>query len=118
MEKKEDFVDDYDALAQIEEYNEDTLNEDFLDINLNKGYKPYRDKNNNNEDDGSGNDDNYSVTSCASTVMSANEVRSKVRKSLLSKMKTEKRRLKNKGESAMITARNRDIKDTIYLSTE
>jgi hypothetical protein len=48
--------------------------------------------------------------------MDPSYVRSKVRKSLLQRMKKEQRRIRNKGESAMITQKNRDINDTIKTS--
>ena len=109
-------------LDKIEEHNEDNLTEDFLELNLNKNFKPYRDPNNNktdeNSNDFSDDDDNLTVASCTSTIMSANEVRAKVRKSLSDRLKKERRRIKNKGENAVITARNRDINDTIKLSLE
>ena len=91
-------------------------------MNLNKNFRPYRDRNKTEEegcdDDDEDDDDGYSVGSCTSTIMSANEVRSKVRKSIYSRMKKERRRLKNKGENSVITARNRDINETIQLSLE
>ncbi len=81
----------------------------------NKAYKPYRNptlnedecENETNSDD----DGQYSVA--ASTIMDPKQVRARVQKSLLQKMKKEKRRIRNKGESALSTAKMRDINDTI-----
>ena len=118
--KQEEEVKDGQVLEKIEE--EDNLNEDFFDMNLNKNFRPYRDEKkaeekNSDAEDG-GDDDNSTVGSCTSTVMSVNEVRARVRKSIYSRLKKERRRIKNKGENGVITARNRDINETIYLSLE
>ena len=86
---------------------------------LNKKYRPYRDVNDaqeNQEDENDSDSDNYSCTTTTSTIMDPNMVRNKVRKSLLAKMKTEKRRIRNKGESAMVTEKLREINDTIKSS--
>jgi hypothetical protein len=91
-------------------------------MNLNKNFRPYRDEKKDDEkksdDDDDDYDDNSTVGSCTSTVMSVNEVRARVRKSIYSRLKKERRRIKNKGENGVITARNRDINETIYLSLE
>ena len=95
--------------------------DDKFDENLhfsNKEFKAFRDMNNNDDNsdsqDDEDNDDNYSVA--ASTIMDPKLVRAKVQKSLLQKMKKEKRRIRNKGESALVTAKMRDINDTIKSS--
>lgn len=108
----------------MEKYDtyDESLSEKFSGLNLqnlNKSYKPYRDQNNNdNSNDDDDDDDKCTVTSYTSTIMNPQEVRAKVRKGILSRLKREHRRLKNKGENAMVTARNRDINDTIKLSLE
>lgn len=85
---------------------------------LNKKYQPYRDPKNDKEDgeENESDSDNYSCTTTTSTIMDPGMVRSKVRKSLLAKIKTEKRRLRNKGESALCTEKLREINDTIKSS--
>ena len=85
---------------------------------LNKKYRPYRDATEaqDNENDSDDNSDTYSCTTTTSTIMDPNLVRAKVRKSLLAKMKTEKRRIRNKGESALVTEKMREINDTIKCS--
>jgi hypothetical protein len=85
---------------------------------LNKKYQPYRDLKEEKEEigDDDSDSDNYSCTTTTSTIMDPGMVRSKVRKSLLAKMKTEKRRLRNKGESALCTEKLREINDTIKSS--
>ena len=71
-------------------------------------------------DDDDGDDDDArsqgSVCTTTSTIMELDYVRSKVRKSLLSKMKAEKRRIKKKGESSLVTQQARDLNDTIKSS--
>lgn len=97
---------------EIEELN------DKFDENLswnNKLYRPYRD-NDTKEENNSDESDNYSCTTTTSTIMDPRMVRSKVRKSLLQKIKTEKRRIRNKGEASIITQRNREVNDTIKSS--
>jgi hypothetical protein len=98
-------------LAEGEEYDK------FDDTMLNKQYRPYRDPNAQGEDGENGSedddDDGLSVGSCTSTIMDPKMVRSKVKQSLLRKMKTEKRRIRNKGESALVTDRNREVNDEI-----
>lgn len=85
---------------------------------LNKKYQPYRDPKDDKEDveDNESDSDKYSCTTTTSTIMDPGMVRSKVRKSLLAKIKTEKRRLRNKGESALCTEKLREINDTIKSS--
>jgi RIO kinase 2 len=101
-----------DQVPDGEEYDK------FDDSILNKQYRPYRDqKQDDDEESGSEEDeDNYSMTSCTSTIMDPKMVRSKVKQSLLRKMKTEKRRIRNKGESAIVTDRIRAVNDTIKSS--
>ena len=85
---------------------------------LNKKYQPYRDAKESfeKEEESDSDSDNYSCTTTTSTIMDPGMVRSRVRKSLLAKMKTEKRRLRNKGESALATEKVREINDTIKSS--
>ena len=85
---------------------------------MNKQFRPYRDKTEGEgyDDSASDDDDNYSTTSMMSTIMDPKMVRSKVKHSLLKKMKQEKRRIRNKGESALVTERNREVNDTIKSS--
>ena len=91
---------------------------DKFDENLhlsNKAFKPYRNptlseeecENESDDDD----DGQYSVA--ASTIIDPQQVRARVQKSLLQCMKKEKRRIRNKGESALSTAKMREINDTI-----
>lgn len=101
----------------------DKFNEEIAYHELNKKYSAFRDVNNNDDDDdadskddGEDDDVNSVATSTASTIMDPSYVRSKVRKSLLQRMKKEKRRIRNKGESAMVTQQLRDINDTIKTS--
>lgn len=92
--------------------------DDKFDENLhlsNKAFKPYRnpiiDEEGNDNDTDSDDDDQYSIA--ASTIMDPKLVRARVQKSLLQRMKKEKRRIRNKGESALTTAKMRDINDDI-----
>ena len=90
--------------------------EDDLHID-NKQFKPYRDVNLNDQQDeryDSDESDNVSVTT--STIMDPGQVRAKVQKALLKRIKTEKRRIRNKGESALMTHKMREINDTIKSS--
>ncbi len=91
----------------------------FDDTMLNKQFRPYRDQKPDDDEEsesGSENEDNCSVTSYTSTIMDPKMVRSKVKQSLLKRMKAEKRRIRNKGESAMVTNRIREVNDTIKSS--
>ena len=102
-----------------EEKQEEYDNFDENIHTLNKQYRPYRDQNNNNEDEEDENcssDENFSITSATSTIMDPRLVRARVKRSLLKRQKAEKRRIRNKGESALITQRMRDINDTIKSS--
>ena len=88
---------------------------DMNDLKMeNKSFRPFRDAGSSEED--SDQDDNYSATTTTSTIMDPQMVRSKVKKSILATMKKERRRIRNKGESALITERNRDVTDTIKSS--
>ncbi|RNA37728.1 serine threonine- kinase RIO2 [Brachionus plicatilis] len=100
--------------------NEEEISElnDQFDENFsleNKMYRPYRD-NETKEDGDSDESDNYSCTTTTSTIIDPRMVRSRVRKSLLQKIKTEKRRIRNKGEASIVTQRNREVNDTIKSS--
>ncbi len=83
---------------------------------INKKYVPYRDAkeekagDHNSDTSSDDNDDNFTVTS---TIMDPQMVRAKMRRSILGRLKKERRRIKNKGESSLITSRNRDIKENI-----
>ena len=113
------------AAAKIPDVPDNTNEEEYdkFDDNihyLNKKYRPFRDQ---NEDDEKGSDeedssDNYSCTTTTSTIMDPQQVRSKVRKSLLKKIKQEKRRIRNKGESSLLTQKNRENIDTIKASLD
>ena len=94
-----------------EAYDQFDINDLKLD---NKGLRPFRDAGSSEED--SDQDDNYSATTTTSTIMDPQMVRSKVKKSILATMKKERRRIRNKGESALITERNREVTDTIKSS--
>jgi RIO kinase 2 len=84
---------------------------------LNKKYRPYRDQTDTADQvDESDESDNYSCTTTTSTIMDPSMVRNKVKKSLLMRQKLEKRRIRNKGESALATERLREVKDTIKCS--
>lgn len=93
----------------------------FDEMNMNKQFRPYRDvvekeTGSGDEQDSDDDDDMRSTTSVTSTIMDPKLVRSKVKKSLLSRMKAEKRRIRNKGESALVTEKVREINDTIKSS--
>lgn len=116
-DKKENLNKD---LGQEEEEYLDELNDKF-DVNLhltNKQFKAYRDLAVGEEQDEEqdSDSDNYSCTTTTSTIMDPHMVRAKVRKGLLKKIKTEKRRIRNKGESSLVTQKNREINDTIKSS--
>lgn len=125
--KKEETEEDKndEAAAKIPDVPDNTNEEEYdkFDDNihyLNKKYRPFRDQ---NEDDEKGSDeedssDNYSCTTTTSTIMDPQQVRSKVRKSLLKKIKQEKRRIRNKGESSLLTQKNRENIDTIKASLD
>ena len=104
-----------DEMAKLELY-------DKFDDNLhldNKQFRAYRDKKEGEQADSTDEDDDddgHSCTTTTSTIMDARTVRGKVRKSILSKIKTERRRIRNKGESALITEKNREINDNIKAS--
>ena len=117
-----------DGKCQNNEVDDDKLEEELYDrfdesMHLtNKQFKAFRDP---KEDDKDGlsssdeegeEDDAHSCTTTTSTIMDSSYVRSKVRKSLLSKMKTERRRIRNKGESALNTEKNRELNDNIKAS--
>jgi hypothetical protein len=76
----------------------------------NRMYRPYRDEIANNSDD---DEDNCSVTTTTSTIIDPQIVRSKVTKALQKRIKTERRRIRNKGETAMVTAQKREVSDAI-----
>jgi hypothetical protein len=100
-----------------EKEDEDELYDKFeesLALN-NKMYKAFRDANNNNTEENVDNSDSddYSCTTTTSTIIDPKLVRSRVKQSLLKRMKDEKRRIRKKGEASLITQRNRDINDTI-----
>jgi hypothetical protein len=113
-------VNDKECGVNNEKYNkegEDELYDKFeesLDLN-NKMYKAFRDANNNDTEENVENSDSddYSCTTTTSTIMDPKLVRSRVKQSLLKRIKAEKRRIRNKGEASLVTQRNRDINDTI-----
>ena len=94
---------------------------DKFDENLhlsNKQYRAYRDQKegenvSSEEDD---DDDRLSCSTTTSTIMDPKTVRGKCRKGILKKIKTERRRIRNKGESALVTEKNREINDDIKAS--
>ncbi len=105
---KEEDPEDQEA---YDNFNEEAYHE------FNKQFSAYRDvKKSANPDDEEASDEVASVTSTTSTIMDPSYVRSRVRKSLMHRIKTEKRRIRNKGESAMVTQQLRDINDTIKSS--
>lgn len=114
---KEEKIIENEKITQV--LNDDELAEmndkfdEYLSLE-NKMYRPYRDADFEEKD--SDESDNYSCTTTTSTIMDPKMVRSKVRKSLLQKIKTEKRRIRNKGEASLITQRNREVNDTIKSS--
>ncbi len=104
---------------QSELKDDDADNDEVNDVleklhDINKKYVPYRDANPNgvNEEveEDTDTDDNCTV---ASTIMDPHMVRAKMRKSILGRLKKERRRIKNKGESSVITSRDRDIRENI-----
>src|SRR5690606_33764549 len=101
---------------------EDDEEYDYFDEKLhalNKQYRPYRDKiaqEEEGEERDEDYDDNFSTTSATSTIMDPKMVRAKMKQSLLKRMKQEKRRIRNKGESALATERQREAVDTIKSS--
>jgi hypothetical protein len=104
-----------------DDVDEDEANDKLENLHeINKKYVPYRDKQfgleNQNEggnDQNSTDDDDGDNFTSTSTIMDQQQVRAKVRRSLLSRLKKERRRLKNKGESSVITSRDRDIREDI-----
>lgn len=109
-------------LAQCASTNDDAVDQelyDKFDENLhisNKQFRPYRDQANESDDEQNDSDDDCSVTTTTSTIMDPHQVRAKVKKGLLKKIKTERRRIRNKGESALVTEKNREITDNIKAS--
>ena len=95
-----------------EAYDQFDINDLKMD---NKAFRPFRDVGESPEEN-SDDDDNYSATTTTSTIMDPQMVRSKVKKSILATLKKERRRIRNKGESALITERNREVNDTIKSS--
>lgn len=99
---------------------------DKFDENLhlsNKQFRAYRDKteselvgSSEEDDNDDDDDDRNSCSTTTSTIMDARTVRNKCRKSVLKKIKAERRRIRNKGESALITDRNRENNDNIKAS--
>lgn len=103
-----------DTSARDDELYTDELADQFdsdLCITNNKAFKAFRDKPIVKDEYDSDECDKVSVTT--STIMDPKQVRAKVRGSLLKKQKTEARRIRKSGESALKTATMRDIKEDI-----
>lgn len=112
LEVKND--DKIETKSNYSEEENDQVPEDLKIHEFNKQFRPFRDQNDEELDDNYSNeDDNMTVTSVTSTIMDRKLVRARVRGSLLSKMKKEQRRIRNKGESAIKTELKRDAADTI-----
>ena len=90
--------------------NEQETNEELTDEVLDK-LSELRVSESEARDESDDEDDGRSIA--ASTIMDPKLVRSKVQKSLQQRIKKEKRRIRNKGESAFLTQRNRENVESI-----
>jgi hypothetical protein len=126
-EEEEEEEEDEELISSVPENNEiskltqiiDTnhlLPDEFVE-NENRLYKPFHDDQKEEEDD-----DNQSTISTSKKMstlsIDKDYVRAKVKQTLKKKLKQQHHRLCSKGETALITAQQRDQRETIQLHLE
>jgi len=129
VEKEEEYFAKNDSKAEAKSFanvdeekikeEEEEAYDDFHDKFYmgNKKYGAYRDPVVSDENNNYGSDDdNFSMTSMTSTIMDPSYVRAKVRRSLAQRQKKERRRVRNKGETSLVTEKNRDFSENIKQS--
>ncbi|CAF1307369.1 unnamed protein product, partial [Didymodactylos carnosus] len=106
-----------------EKLKEENIDDEICLRETNRTSRPFRDNNNNvnkeREEEEQHSDKTRRVNSKLSTLsIDTDYVRSKVKQTLQKKLKQQHRRLCSKGETALVTANKRDLKETIQLHLE
>ena len=98
----------------------DLLPQELAEENQNRLFKPFHDEAERKSDDEQEETESTTSTSqrLSTLAIDKNYVRSKVKQTLKKKLKQQHHRLCSKGESALVTAQQRDHRDTIHLHLE